>query len=124
MFRVNVTAVDPRDERRASPPLEALVDTGSELTWLPADTLRRLGIAPRRKRQFLTATGERVERDVGYAILRAEGYETIDEVVFGQAADGVLLGVHTLEGFGVAVDNIGHRFIAQTTLVQPVNATA
>ena len=101
-----------------SPEVEALVDTGSELTWLPADTLRRVGIAPRRKRQFLTATGERVERDVGYAMLRAEGYETIDEVVFGEAADSVLLGVRTIEGFGVAVDNIGHRFVARTTLVQ------
>jgi hypothetical protein len=28
-----------------------------------------------------------------------------------------LLGVRTLEGFGVAVDNIGHRFVAQAALV-------
>ena len=117
VFRVNVIAVDPRNERRTSPAVEALVDTGSELTWLPADTLCLVGISPRRKRQFVTATGERVERDVGYAMLRAEGYETIDEVVFGEAADSVLLGVRTIEGFGVAVDNIGHRFVARTTLV-------
>jgi len=29
----------------------------------------------------------------------------------------VLLGVRTLEGFGVIVDNIGHRFVATTTIV-------
>ena len=28
-----------------------------------------------------------------------------------------LLGVRTIEGFGVAVDNVGHRFLAQATLV-------
>jgi hypothetical protein len=28
-----------------------------------------------------------------------------------------LLGVRTLDGFGVAVDNIAHRFVAQTTIV-------
>jgi hypothetical protein len=29
----------------------------------------------------------------------------------------VLLGVRTLEGFGVAVDNIAHRLVATTTIV-------
>jgi hypothetical protein len=29
----------------------------------------------------------------------------------------VLLGVRTVEGFGVLVDNIAHRFVAQTTTV-------
>jgi hypothetical protein len=50
-------------------------------------------------------------------ILRSEGYETNDEVVFAEPNDMVLLGVRTLEGFGVIVDNIGHRFVATTTIV-------
>jgi hypothetical protein len=29
----------------------------------------------------------------------------------------VVLGVRTLEGFGVAVDNIAHRLVATTTIV-------
>ena len=56
-------------------------------------------------------------REVGYAILRAEGFETTDEVVFAQATDLNLLGVRTTEGFGVVVDNIAHRFVATSTLV-------
>ena len=56
---------------------------------------------------------------VGCAIVRAEGYETNDEVVFAEPADMTLLGVRTLEGFGVAVDNIGKRFLAAPTLVVP-----
>jgi predicted aspartyl protease len=117
MFRVNVVAANPKQEEIASPPQEALVDTGSELTWLPADVLSAVGITPRRERQFATASKQILRRQVGYAILRAEGYETNDEVVFGEPSDMVLLGVRTLEGFGVMVDNIGHRFVATTTIV-------
>ncbi len=117
MFKVNVTARNPKREELVSPPVEALVDTGSELTWLPADVLKAIEVAPVRKRSFSTATKQIVRRDVGYAILRAEGFETIDEVVFAHPGDMVLLGVRTLDGFGVMVDNIAHRFIATTTLV-------
>ena len=117
LFRVNVIARNPKDESQETPPLDALVDTDSELTWLPADILRQAGIEPRRKRTFITATRQTVTRDIGYAILVAEGYETTDEVVFGEPSDLVLLGVRTLEGFGVAVDNVGHRFVAQTSIV-------
>ena len=58
---------------------------------------------------------------MGYAILSAKGYETNDEVVFAEPGDLTLLGVTTLEGFGVVVDNIAHRFVATTTLVALVN---
>ncbi|PYI81648.1 MAG: hypothetical protein DME26_19590 [Verrucomicrobia bacterium] len=77
----------------------------SELTWLPADVLKGAGITPRRKRVFATATQQRNEREVGYAILSAKGYETNDEVVFAEPGDLTLLDVTTLEGFGVVVDN-------------------
>ena len=101
MFKVNVVARNPKREEIATPPVEALVDTGSELTWLPADLLKTAGITPRRKRIFATATQQKVEREVGYAILSSEGYETNDEVVFAEPGDMALLGVRTLEGFGV-----------------------
>jgi predicted aspartyl protease len=117
LFRVNVVARNPKDESQATPPVEVLVDAGSELTWLPADVLRTAGITPRRKRTFTTATRQTVVRDVGYAILVCEAYETADEVVFGEPSDLALLGVRTLEGFGVAVDNVGHRFVAQASIV-------
>src|SRR6266542_911190 len=102
-FRVNVIARNPKREELATPPVEALVDTGSELTWLPPDILKTVGITPRRKRVFATARQQKVEREVGYAILSAEGYETNDEVVFAAPGDMTLLGVRTLEGFGVMV---------------------
>ena len=117
MFKVNIVARNPKQEELATQPVEALVDTGSELTWLPGEVLQSVGITPRRKRIFATATQQKVEREVGYAILSAEGYETNDEVVFAEPGDMTLLGVRTLEGFGVMVDNVGHRFVATPTIV-------
>lgn len=116
VFKVNVIAVNPSNEDRRTAPLEVIVDMGCELTWLPAEALSGIGITRLRKRNFQTATKQMVGRDVGYAILRAEGFETIDEVVFAEPGDMNLLGVRTLEGFGVVVDKIGHRFLATTTL--------
>lgn len=120
MFKVNVTARNPKAEELTTQPVEALVDSGSELTWLPAEILKRAGTTPRRKRAFATAPQQKIEREVGYAILSAEGYETNDEVVFAEPGDMTLLGVRTLEGFGVMVDNVAHRFVAKTTIVAVV----
>ena len=116
VFKVSVTAFNPKEEKRATQPIDALVDTGCELSWLPEEMLVKIGITPRRKKIFITASGQRVERQVGYAILRAEGFETIDEVVFAEKGDTIILGVRTVEGFSVMVDNIGHRLVAQASL--------
>jgi len=114
---VNLTAVNPKEEHRCTPPVEVMVDTGSEVSWLPKKELLDAGITPRGKKRFVMADKHIIERDIGYAILTAEGYSTIDEVVFAEDSDMLLLGVRTLEGFSVMVDNIGHRFVATTTLV-------
>ena len=116
IFKVNVTAFNPAEPEKKTQALEVLVDTGSELTWLPADVLATIGIVSRRTRSFQTATKQVVQREIGYAILQSEGFETIDEVVFAEPGDMNLLGVRTLEGFGVMVDNLAHRFVATTTL--------
>jgi predicted aspartyl protease len=116
-FMVNLTAVNPKEEHRCTPPVEVMVDTGSEVSWLPKQLLLDAGINPRGKKRFVMANKQIIERDIGYAILTAEGYSTIDEVVFAEDSDMSLLGVRTLEGFSVMVDNIGHRFVATTSVV-------
>ena len=92
MFNVNVVAVNPQTPSIETPAIEVLVDTGSELTWLPDELLKRAGIKPIRKRTFQMATKQIVHRNIGYAILRSEGFETIDEVVFAEKSDMNLLG--------------------------------
>jgi len=119
-FMVNLTAINPKEEHRRTPLIESLVDTGAELSWMPKQVLLDIGIHPRGKKRFTTASGQIVERDYGYAILSAEGFYTNDEVVFAEAGDLTLLGVRTLEGFGVMVDNIGHRFVATTSFATQI----
>jgi predicted aspartyl protease len=116
-FRVNVVARNPKDESRETSPVEALVDTGSELTWMPRELLLQIGVSPRKRLTFHTATNPPVIRDIGYAILAAEGFEANDEVVLAEPGDMILLGVRTIEGFGVTVDNIGHRLVARAMIV-------
>jgi predicted aspartyl protease len=115
-FMVNMTAVNIKDEDRSTPPIEVLVDTGSEVSWLPKKELLNIGVNPRGKKRFAMANKQIIERDIGYAILSAEGFTTVDEVVFAEEGDMSLLGVRTLEGFSVMVDNIGHRFVATVSL--------
>jgi predicted aspartyl protease len=116
-FMVNLTAVNPSERQRRTPPIEVMVDTGSGLSWLPKKELLDIGITPEGKKRFAMANTQIIERDIGYAILTSEGYATSDEVVFAEDSDMSLLGVRTIEGFSVMVDNIGHRFVATTTLV-------
>jgi predicted aspartyl protease len=117
IFKVNLKAINPKEEHRETPPIEVLVDTGAKLSWLPKQLLLNAGITTRGKKRFYTATNQMIERDFGYAILSAEGFVTNDEIVFAEPSDMSLLGVRTIEGFGVMVDNIGHRFVATTSLV-------
>ena len=48
LYKVAVVARNPKREELATPSIEALVDTGSELTWLPYELLAGAGISPRR----------------------------------------------------------------------------
>lgn len=61
---------------------------------------------------FQMANGQTITRSIGYAIIRADGFQTIDEVVFGQPGDLVILGARTLEGFGARVDTRLKRLVA------------
>jgi predicted aspartyl protease len=81
------------------------VDTGSEYTWVTDKVLEQLGIDREKKDlHFVMANGEQVTRSVGFAILHVEGSFTIDEVVFAEPGDLLLLGARTLEGLNLTVD--------------------
>ena len=82
-----------------------LVDTGSEYTWIPSEMLHKIDVIREKKDLvFIMANGQRVTRSVGFAIIKIEEYFTIDEVVFGEEGDMLLLGARTLEGLNLTVD--------------------
>ncbi len=62
------------DRRKAATVPRALVDTtGSEYTWLPEKTLRKIGINVEKKDlAFTMANGQRITRSVGFAIPSGE----------------------------------------------------
>ena len=93
------------DRSRAADLPELLVDTDSEYTWIPANVLEGIGVAREKKDlHFVMANGEQVTRSVGFAILHAENSFTVDEVVFSEPGDLLLLGARTLEGLNLTVD--------------------
>ena len=123
-YYLNLTAVNLHEESIRSEPVRVLVDSGSELSWLPEAILLKTGISRRHRRKFQVADGRTMERDIGFCILEAEGFVTIDEVVFAQPGDMSLLGIRTLEGFGVMVDAMAHRLVATVTLAARSNKAA
>lgn len=82
-----------------------LVDTGSEYTWIPSEMLHKINVTREKKDLvFIMANGQMITRSVGFAIIKIEEYLTIDEVVFGEEGDMILLGARTLEGLNLIVD--------------------
>jgi predicted aspartyl protease len=91
---------------------KALVDTGSEYTWIPAAKLEHVGVTREKKDlRFAMANGEVITRSVGFAIIRVGREFTIDEVVFAEPGDMVLLGARTLEGLNLVVDSARKKLV-------------
>jgi predicted aspartyl protease len=90
-----------------------LVDTGSEYTWAPAKSLEKIGIGREKKDVlFVMANGQQVTRSVGFAIIRLDKHFTIDEVVFAERGDLLLLGARSLEGLNLTVDSRRKKLVA------------
>ncbi len=88
-----------------------MVDTGSEATWIPRTLLEQIEVKPEKRQAFQMANGQAVYRDVGYAIIRVGQRETVDEVVFAEKGDYVLLGARALEGLLLWVDPKNKKLI-------------
>lgn len=91
--------------------LTALVDTGATYTWVPREVLTRLAIRPEGQRRFVLADGREKWYDIAWVRTRI-GTETQPTLaIFGEPASEPLLGVFTLEGFGLAADPVNRRLI-------------
>lgn len=105
-FHVGARIENVVDRSRGASLPKLLVDTGSEYTWAPGVTLEKLGVAREKKDlEFVMANGQKVTRSVGFAIIRVEKSFTVDEVVFAEKGDLLLLGARTLEGLSLTVDS-------------------
>ena len=101
------------DRSRSAVVPKLLVDTGSDYTWIPRSTLEKLDIVKEKKDVlFVMANGQQVTRSVGFAIIRLDKFFTVDEVVFAEKGDLVILGARTLEGLNLAVDSKRKQLVA------------
>lgn len=96
---------------------KALVDTCSEYTWIPGKRLEQIGVEREKKDlRFVMANGQVITRSVGFVIIRVGKEFTIDEVVFSEPGDQVLLGARTLEGLNLMVDSNRKKLVASGPL--------
>jgi predicted aspartyl protease len=112
-FNIDCTVANITDRDRSDVVRELLVDTGSELTWVPGRVLEQLGVAREKKDlSFVMANGQRITRSVGFAIVRVGDAFTVDEVVFAEEGDLLLLGSRSLEGMNLTVDASHRKLVA------------
>ncbi len=110
-FRIDVSIANSARPDARAVVRALLVDTGSELSWVPAQVLESLGISRLKMLRFRQATGAIVERWTGSALLFADDTVTADEIVFGEPGDIALLGARSLEGLNRMVDPVGRRLV-------------
>ena len=117
-FFIGCRVENHKDPKRAAVVPKLMVDTGSEFTWVPSHILEKVGVEPVKKDlRIQMANGQIVTRTVGYAILRVDKFETIDEVVFAQTGELTLLGSRALEGMNVHVDSRKKKLVAAGPVV-------
>ena len=110
-FRVGLELANPQRPSEWRTLESVLVDTGAELSWFPTPVLETLGIERIKMWRFRQADGTVLARWTGGVIVRVAGIETLDEVVFGEAGDLVLLGSRSLEGLNLRVDPLSKQLI-------------
>ena len=110
-FRVDIEIENPARPGERRTLRSVLVDTGAELSWVPAEVLESLGIERDNKWHFRQANGSILERWAGGARIYVAGKRTSDDVVFGEPGDLVLLGSRTLEGLNFRVEPVTKQLV-------------
>ena len=112
-FHVGCKVENHIDRSQAVAIPRALVDTGSEYTWIPSKSLEKIGVVREKKDlEFTMTNGQTITRSVGFAILRVDKNFTIDEVVFAEPGDLTILGARTLEGLNLVVDSRKKKLVS------------
>jgi predicted aspartyl protease len=110
-FRVDVEIENPARPGERRTLRSVLVDTGAELSWVPAELLESLGVTRNKQWRFRQADGTVLERWTGIVVVNLAGNRTGDDVVFGEPGDLVLLGCRTLEGLNLRVEPVTKRLV-------------
>ena len=110
-FRVDLEIENPGRPGDRRTVRAVLVDTGAELSWVPASVLESLGIERYAQWRFRQADGTILERWTGPAFVHVAGKRATDDVVFGEPGDLVLLGARTLAGLNFRIEPLLKRLV-------------
>jgi clan AA aspartic protease len=101
---LKVKVINPEHSKKMKE-CEFLVDSGAVYSVVPRGILKSLGIKPTSSEEFILADGEIIKRRMGNAYFEYQGKVRAAPVVFGDK--GIfLLGVTTIEAFGLILDPI------------------
>ncbi len=84
--------------------LRFLVDSGATYTLLPYDIWQAIELSPKRSVVFTLADGTPIERQVSECSITLSQGEGHTPVILGEPDDEALLGVVTLEIFGLVLN--------------------
>ena len=110
-FRVDVEIENPARPGARRTVRSVLVDTGAELSWVPAEVLESLGVERNNQWRFRQVNGTILERWTGGVNVYVAGKKAADEVVFGEPSDLVLLGSRTLEGLNFRIEPVTKQLV-------------
>ncbi len=110
-FRIDFEIENPAQPGYHRVVRHALVDTAAELSWIPGEVLEELGIDRRKMWDFRQRDGTVLSRWTGAVSLYVHGVWTVDEVVFAEMSDDVLLGARSLAGLNLRVDRGSMRLV-------------
>jgi predicted aspartyl protease len=91
--------------------LEAMVDAGAAFSWMHRDRLERLGAEKLRRIGFRAIDGSIIERDTAAVWVANNDFKAPDIVVMAEGTDMEVIGVHTIEGLGLAADPVQKKLI-------------
>ena len=103
LTHVSVKVGNPANGRRAEE-VRCLVDSGAVYSLIPGSVLRRLGIKPHSKGEFVLANGDVIRRKLATVTLEYDGRRGDSMVIVGERRDDPLLGAITLESLGLVLD--------------------
>ena len=118
-FWVDLEIGDPDNTRFER--VNALVDTGSTYSVMPASLLAQLDVARVDRQRFILANGQRIHRDIGETSVRIDGRIRTTLVVFSDEESQALLGAYTLEAFSLAADPVNRRLVPVDALAMRSN---
>jgi predicted aspartyl protease len=91
--------------------IEAMVDTGAAFSWIHRERLERLGAQVLRRIGFRAIDGSIIERETAAVWVASNGFTAPDIVVMADPNDMEVIGVHTIEGLGLAADPVQKKLI-------------